>query len=267
MALYRTVSTSFWMDSKVIDDFTKEDRYFYLYLFTNPHTNLAGCYETSMAQMILETGFTKEEIAYLLIRFEKNLCVLKYSKDTKEVLLLNWYKYNWTSSAKFRKPLLKEIDEIKNQEFKEYLMDKAGVKKEVYGIDTVSDEEKYGMDTSSSYSSSYTSTNTISNNQPSQKEYDEIISLWNAVSHTMNIDEIIPLSRRDNELRICISHYGMDGIRKGIKKIEESKWLQKQGRVSFDTFMKLDTFQKLMEGAYDEDFRKGGKTDGFELGW
>ena len=104
-------------------------------------------------------------------------------------------------------------------------------------------------------------------NQPTQTEYDEIMSLWNTIPHTRNIDEIIPLSRRDNELRICISHYGMDGIRKGIKKIEESKWLQKQGRVSFDTFMKLDTFQKLMEGAYDEDFRKGGKTDGFEFGW
>lgn len=56
MAVYRNVQTSFWTDSKVIDDFTPKDRLFYLYLFTNPHTNLCGCYEVSKKQISIEIG-------------------------------------------------------------------------------------------------------------------------------------------------------------------------------------------------------------------
>lgn len=31
MANYRNISMDFWQDSKVVDDFTPEDRYMYLY--------------------------------------------------------------------------------------------------------------------------------------------------------------------------------------------------------------------------------------------
>ena len=48
MASYRNISMDFWTDSKVVDDFTPEDRYIYLYCMTNPHTNLCGCYEVSI---------------------------------------------------------------------------------------------------------------------------------------------------------------------------------------------------------------------------
>lgn len=58
MANYRNISMDFWQDSKVVDDFTPEDRYMYLYCMTNPHTNLCGCYEISVKQMANETGYT-----------------------------------------------------------------------------------------------------------------------------------------------------------------------------------------------------------------
>lgn len=69
MATYRNVQMSFWTDSKVTDDFTPEDRYFYLYLMTNPHTNLAGCYELSLKVASNETGYTKEVVENLIDRF------------------------------------------------------------------------------------------------------------------------------------------------------------------------------------------------------
>lgn len=142
MAIYRTVSMSFWTDNKVTDDFTPEDRYFYLYLFTNPHTNLCGCYEVSIKQISNETGYSKDSVENLLNRFEHTHKVLRFSKETKEILLLNWSKYNWTSSEKFRKPLEKEIERIKNIEFKKYLSDVFD------GKDTVSIPYVYGSDTS-----------------------------------------------------------------------------------------------------------------------
>lgn len=136
MAFYRTISMSFWTDSKVADDFTPEDRYFYLYLFTNPHTNLCGCYEISIKQAVTETGYSKDTIENLLERFEEYHNVIRYSPTTKEILLLNWHKYNWTKSEKFRKPLLAEIGRVKNKRFKEYLLKIANSEGDGYGIDT-----------------------------------------------------------------------------------------------------------------------------------
>ena len=42
MAIYRNVHISFWTDAKVADEMTPEDKYFFLYLLTNPHGNILG---------------------------------------------------------------------------------------------------------------------------------------------------------------------------------------------------------------------------------
>lgn len=140
MATYRTVHTNFWDDSKVLDDMTPEDRYFMLYLLTNTHTNMAGCYEVSKRTMSNETGYTIETIEKLLDRFENILKLIKYSKETKEMLVLNWYKYNWTSSSKVRVRVEEDIKTIKNEEFKEYLY--TVCIPYIYPINTVSAEEE-----------------------------------------------------------------------------------------------------------------------------
>lgn len=132
MAIYRTIQLSFWTDEKVLDDFTPEDKYFYLYLFTNPQTNLSGCYELGWTQTTSQTGYTKETILRLLDRFENVHKVIKYSKETKEVLLLNWNKYNWTKSPDFLKGLNREIENVKSLEFKRILGDIRDEKDTVY---------------------------------------------------------------------------------------------------------------------------------------
>ena len=118
MALYRNVRISFWTDPKVTDDFTPEDKYFYLYLMTNPKTNLCGCYEISTRQIAYDTGYSKETVERLLQRFEEYHEVIKYAKSTKEIFILNWHKYNWTNSEKFKKALEAEIKNIKNKGFR-----------------------------------------------------------------------------------------------------------------------------------------------------
>lgn len=142
MAMYRTIQLSFWSDNKVVDDFTPEDKYFYLYLFTNPQTNLLGCYEVSLTTISNQTGYTTETVLRLLDRFENVHKVIKYSKKTKEVLLLNWHKYNWTKSEKLDKPLTNQINSVKNLEFKRFLADLYNNR------DTVSIPYAYPMDTS-----------------------------------------------------------------------------------------------------------------------
>ena len=121
MANYRNISMDFWSDSKVVDDFTPEDRYIYLYCMTNPHTNLCGCYEVSIKQIANETGYNTDSVERLLKRLDNSHNVLRYSAQTKELLILNWNRYNWSASEKLNKPLLAEIRKVKNDRFREYL--------------------------------------------------------------------------------------------------------------------------------------------------
>lgn len=121
MAVYRTVHLSFWTDSKVDDEFTPEDKYFYLYLLTNPHTNICGCYEIGEKQCSRETGYNSETISRLLRRFENVHDVIRYDTKTKEVLILNWYKYNWTKSEKLMKNVSEVASHIKSDAFRDYI--------------------------------------------------------------------------------------------------------------------------------------------------
>ncbi len=123
MGNYRNVKMSFWTDSKVVDEFTPEDKYFYLYLMTNPHTNLCGCYEISVRQIASETGYSTDSAERLLKRLDQTHDVIRYFEPTKELLVLNWHRYNWAFSEKINKPLLEEIQKVKSDAFREYLAD------------------------------------------------------------------------------------------------------------------------------------------------
>lgn len=124
MARYRNVSTSFWEDNKIVDDFTPEDKYIYLYCMTNPHTNLCGCYEISLKQIAYETGYNTDSVERLLKRLDMTHEVIRYSAPTKELLIINWDKYNWSRSEKLDKPLLAEISAIKCGDFRRFLAEK-----------------------------------------------------------------------------------------------------------------------------------------------
>ena len=141
MAIFRNIHLSFWTDPKVDEEFTPEDKYFYLYILTNPHTNLVGCYEIGIKQMSRETGYSSETIERLLDRLENVHGVIRFSKSTKELFIENWSKYNWTSSSKLYNALEKESKLIKNKAFREE------VKEKIYGIHRVSTDGGYPMDT------------------------------------------------------------------------------------------------------------------------
>ena len=70
-----------------------------------------------------ETGYNKDTVERLLIRFSEVHNVIRYSKETKEVFIMNWSKYNWTASEKLDKPLLEQIRLVKNDVFREELSD------------------------------------------------------------------------------------------------------------------------------------------------
>ena len=124
MATYRNVQMSFWTDSKVMDDFTPEDKLFFLYIMTNPRTSLCGCYECSKKQMSRDTGYSIETITNIIYRMENIHDVARYDEETKEILILNWDKYNWTQSSKVLDGAYKGAMKIKSIGFKAFVMKK-----------------------------------------------------------------------------------------------------------------------------------------------
>lgn len=122
MAGYFTVDNAFWSDPDIADNFTPEDKYFYLYLLTCPNANISGCYELSMKQAAYDTGYSKETVERLVDRFTTLHKVVDYCAETKEIIVCNWGKYHWTTSEKYTKALLKRIDNVKTDKFKRYLL-------------------------------------------------------------------------------------------------------------------------------------------------
>ena len=94
----RYVNTELWSDSKFADDFSPEDKYFWLMLLTTRYGNLSGCFEFSIKQMSKESGLNVEVIEKIIKRFINSYKMIDYNNDTKEILILNWYRYKWTLS-------------------------------------------------------------------------------------------------------------------------------------------------------------------------
>lgn len=163
MAVYRQVYMKFWNeDSKVVEDFTPEDKYFYLYLLTNPHTTLTGVYEISDKTMARETGYNEETVRRLRDRMEKEHRVICYEPSTREILIPNWHKYNWTSSDKLIAAVLGQLKLIKCEAFRNYVEGLASG-------DTVSIPYRYPMDTSISISVSDSVSNSVQKSTKKEK--------------------------------------------------------------------------------------------------
>lgn len=122
MAKFRMIYTEFWNDSRVVEEFTPEDKYFFLYLLTNPKTTQIGIYEITKKQMAFDIGYSRESVNALLDRFINNHKLIKYNDKTRELAIKNWGKYNLRRGGK---PILdcvaSELKEVKDKELIKYV--------------------------------------------------------------------------------------------------------------------------------------------------
>ena len=184
MAIFRNVNMSFWTDPKVVDDYTPEDRYFMLYALTNNYTNIIGCYEISIKQMSNDLGYTKDVVENLLKRFKEIHKTIDYDFDTKELMVINWNKYNWSSSPKLDNPLFNAIESVKSDVFHDTLAtiynNRETIKES--NDDTLLIPYRYGIDTTITITNTIPITNSISNTNTIIKEeipYQEITEYLN----------------------------------------------------------------------------------------
>lgn len=122
MAKYRHVYTSFWEDAKVMEKFTPEDKFFYLYLLTNPHTRQIGVYKLPLKLMTFELGYSYESVKSLLNRFISHHSLIEHNEETSEIAIKNWGKYNLVNSGKPIMDLInKELELIEDISLLEYV--------------------------------------------------------------------------------------------------------------------------------------------------
>lgn len=163
MAVYRQVYMSFWTDPKIEEEFTPEDKYFYLYLLTNPYTNIAGCYEIGYKQMARGTGYNEDTVKRLIDRLKKVHQVIDYNEQNKEVLIINWHKYNWSRSDNLLTGVAAAINNVKTPEFADFLRGMSDGVERVYR----------GSTDPIQTSVSVTVTDTVTVNKAKKKKYGE----------------------------------------------------------------------------------------------
>ena len=80
MAKQRIVNTKFWDDSYILN-LKPIEKLVFLYLLTNPLTNISGVYELPLERVAFDTGILREKIEAIFQRFEQ---------DRKIVRLKGW---------------------------------------------------------------------------------------------------------------------------------------------------------------------------------
>ena len=116
MGIKRIVDTSFWTDGKV-DDFSPEDKYFMLYLLTNPFSTQLGIYEISIKQVAFQLGYSMDAVKVLIERFENKYGMILFSPATNEIAIKNFLRHSIIKGgAPVRDCLIKEIKKVKNKD-------------------------------------------------------------------------------------------------------------------------------------------------------
>lgn len=115
MGVKRIVDTTFWTDGKV-DEFTPEDKYFMLYLLTNPFSKQLGIYEISIKQAAFQMGYTVDAFNALLDRFENVYNIIRFSRETDEVAILNYLRHSIVRGGKPVEDCIKQdMSRVKNR--------------------------------------------------------------------------------------------------------------------------------------------------------
>ena len=179
MATQRYISTSFW-DDEWVQEHDPSEKLFYLYLLTNPLTNIAGVYQITDRRVSFDTGFNREVVCEMWRRFEESG---KVYRRGEWVIIPNWPKHQkWQSRGKIKSGI--EAILLNLPEFVFFELKNVGY---LYPVDTLSYPMipyAYGSNYSDSDSDSESDPETDSesdpkkiqskNNEKTQDEWEEV---------------------------------------------------------------------------------------------
>ena len=288
MGIKRVVDSAFWRDSKVEEEFTPEDKYFMLFLLTNPATTQLGIYEMSIKNAAYYMGYSLDTVRSLIERFEKTYGVVIWSADTREIAVKNFLRHSIIKGgAPVRDCLIKEMKSVKNKtliskvfsHIKQYEDLNETVKniiaeyEEKNGLLNYSNEKENVNDNENendnevSYPDSY---NDSSYDTFKKKiNYQQIVDMYNKTC--VSLSRVTVLSdRRKRAIKARLNTYTVDQFAEVFKKAESSSFLKGESskwRATFDWLIEDGNFAKVLDGNYEDKAPVKKKGDSWERDW
>ena len=269
MSVKRIVDTSFWNDEKVVEKFTPEDKYFMLYLLTNPHSTQLGVYQITKRHMAFELGYSVEAVSALIDRFENRYGIIKYSTETSEVAIKNYLKYSIVKGGKPVEDLLiKELALIKDKSLLRYVYDN------IHDCETLIDTIKRFLPRLIGEKEKVSQKEKDFNENVNGGENDNDNDNDNEVTPPVTGYDTLYVTSNDNPQEYFFSHWnvrtddltgreagalgGMD-FEKLNAAMEKSKtYLQTEKIARYSTFY-IRNYKRIIAGYYDDDKHEPSK--------
>ena len=119
---YRILHTTFWNEDPDMYELTPEQKYFYIYLLTGPQTRQCGISVFSTKIASDQTGYNKDTIEKLIILFQDDFKKIRYNKETKEIAIKNWARWNYYGkNLKVKICIEKELKLVKDRSLIDYV--------------------------------------------------------------------------------------------------------------------------------------------------
>lgn len=290
MGIKRIVDVSFWTDNKV-DDFSPEDKYFMLYLLTNPFSTQLGIYEISVKQAAFQLGYSVDAVKVLVERFENKYKMIWYSPETNEIAIKNFLRHSIVKGgAPVRDCLIKEIKKVKNKDLIAHVF--AHIKGSESLNETVKRiiaeyEEKNGA---LSYSNEKENENENENDNDNEVSYpdtsndsldesfqpnnerpeiktvscQQIVDLYNSVCTSFPTVRSLSEARR-KAIKARLKSYTIEDFQKTFENAEASSFLKgsndRNWSATFDWMIKDANMAKILEGNYADKTRRYGRKE------
>lgn len=95
----RYISTSFW-DDEWVQSLSFTEKALYLYLLTNPLTNIAGIYKIADRRIVFDTGLANDEVHRIMEKFEE---AGKAFRHEEYIVLPSWPHHQKCQNANIQK--------------------------------------------------------------------------------------------------------------------------------------------------------------------
>lgn len=277
MGIKRVVDMDFWTDEMVLEDFSPEDKLFFLYLLTNPHSSMLGVYKIIPKQMAFELGYSIEAVKVMLDRFENIYGVIKYSLETKEIAVKNYLHYGIVSGGKpvFDR-LAADMKSVRDLALLKFILGSVETRppendtvkkfivslKEYLSLRNVNVDENgnvngNGNGDGESYHDSSNDSYGESLPPPSPSiPYEKIKNLYNEICKSFSKCNVMSDARKKAVKARISSGYTLDHFKLLFTKAEASSFLKgrndRNWKANFDWLIKDANMAKVLDGNYDD---------------
>lgn len=104
----RYIDTSFW-DDTWIQELDPSEKLLYIYLLTNPVTNIAGIMELTIKRICFDTGFNADTVGHILKKFEDAGKVYQYKSY---LIIRNFPKHQQLENYKILKGVVNILSKL-----------------------------------------------------------------------------------------------------------------------------------------------------------